>query len=137
MTDPTSCQRERPHRQDCNFLKIKINKQNAGHMPQMGYDTKTDGLTDRQSQCDFDFDSRYQLQVATTRCYIYETTARVRSSDRRPASAVPTRASPTGADLRGAAVAADTTHRQPSADQLGQLPARCLQNPACCVSGNL
>jgi hypothetical protein len=25
-TDPTSRQRGRPHRQDCNFLKIKINK---------------------------------------------------------------------------------------------------------------
>jgi hypothetical protein len=25
-------------------------------MPQMGYDTKTDRLTDCQSQCDFDFD---------------------------------------------------------------------------------
>jgi hypothetical protein len=25
-------------------------------MPQMGYDTKTDRLTDSQSQCDFDFE---------------------------------------------------------------------------------
>jgi hypothetical protein len=25
-------------------------------MPQMGYGTKTDRLTDRQSQCDFDFE---------------------------------------------------------------------------------
>jgi hypothetical protein len=44
-TDPTSRQRGRPHRQDCNFHKIK-NKQIAGHMPQMGYDTKTDRLTE-------------------------------------------------------------------------------------------
>jgi hypothetical protein len=55
-TDPTSRQTGRPHRQNCNFLKIKINKQIAGHMPQMRYDTKTDRLTDCQSQCDFDFD---------------------------------------------------------------------------------
>jgi hypothetical protein len=27
-------------------------------MPQMGYDTKTDRLTDCQSQCDFDFENR-------------------------------------------------------------------------------
>jgi hypothetical protein len=26
-------------------------------MPQMGHDTKTDRLTDCQSQCDFDFDT--------------------------------------------------------------------------------
>jgi hypothetical protein len=55
--NPTSRQRARPHRQDCNLLKLKINKQIAGHMPQMRYDTKTtDRLTDCQSQCDFDFD---------------------------------------------------------------------------------
>jgi hypothetical protein len=35
---------------------MKHNKQISGHMPQMGYDTKTDRLTDYQSQCDFDFD---------------------------------------------------------------------------------
>jgi hypothetical protein len=46
----------RPHRQNCNFLKIQPNKQIPGHMPQMGYDTKTDWLTDCQSQYDFDFD---------------------------------------------------------------------------------
>jgi hypothetical protein len=45
-TDPTSRQRGRPHRQDCNYLKIKINKQISGHMPQMGHDAKTDRLTD-------------------------------------------------------------------------------------------
>jgi hypothetical protein len=49
-----SRQRGRPHRQDGNFLKIKLNKQISGHMPQMGYDTKTNRLTDCQSQCDFD-----------------------------------------------------------------------------------
>jgi hypothetical protein len=37
-------------------IKIKPNKQIPGHMPQMGYDTKTDWLTDCQSQYDFDFD---------------------------------------------------------------------------------
>jgi hypothetical protein len=30
-------------------------------MPQMGYDTKTDRLTDRQLQCDFDFDLSYYM----------------------------------------------------------------------------
>jgi hypothetical protein len=29
----------------------------SGHEPQVGLDTKTDRLTDRQSQCDFDFAS--------------------------------------------------------------------------------
>jgi hypothetical protein len=36
-----------------------IDKQISGHMAQMGYDTKTDRLTDCQSQCDFDFDFDY------------------------------------------------------------------------------
>jgi hypothetical protein len=30
-------------------------EETSGHEPQMGLDTKTDRLTDRQSQCDFDF----------------------------------------------------------------------------------
>jgi hypothetical protein len=30
----------------------------SGHEPQMGFDTKTDRLTDRQLQCEFDFDKR-------------------------------------------------------------------------------
>jgi hypothetical protein len=34
-------------------------------MPQMGYDTKTDRLTDCQSQCDFDFDKGGAQSVAT------------------------------------------------------------------------
>jgi hypothetical protein len=32
-------------------------------MPQMGYDTKTDRLTDCQSQCDFDFDDYIRLET--------------------------------------------------------------------------
>jgi hypothetical protein len=32
-------------------------------MPQMGYDTKTDRLTDCQSQCDFDFDLLAKVEV--------------------------------------------------------------------------
>jgi hypothetical protein len=31
-------------------------EETSGHEPQPGLDTKTDRLTDRQSQCDFDFD---------------------------------------------------------------------------------
>jgi hypothetical protein len=31
-------------------------EETSGHEPQSGLDTKTDRLTDRQSQCDFDFD---------------------------------------------------------------------------------
>jgi hypothetical protein len=40
-----------PQKQDRNF-QTEI----SGHEPQMGLDTKTYWLTDRQSQCDFDFD---------------------------------------------------------------------------------
>jgi hypothetical protein len=32
-------------------------EETSGHKPQPGLDTKTDRLTDRQSQCDFDFDA--------------------------------------------------------------------------------
>jgi hypothetical protein len=32
-------------------------------MPQMGYGTKTDRLTDCQSQCDFDFDLDYWPRI--------------------------------------------------------------------------
>jgi hypothetical protein len=31
-------------------------EETSGHEPQPGLDTETDRLTDRQSQCDFDFD---------------------------------------------------------------------------------
>jgi hypothetical protein len=31
-------------------------EETSGHEPQPGLDTMTDRLTDRQSQCDFDFD---------------------------------------------------------------------------------
>jgi hypothetical protein len=31
-------------------------EETSGHEPQPGLDAKTDRLTDRQSQCDFDFD---------------------------------------------------------------------------------
>jgi hypothetical protein len=31
-------------------------------MPHMGYDTKTDRLTDCQSQCDFDFEFRRKTE---------------------------------------------------------------------------
>jgi hypothetical protein len=52
MTDPTSRQKESPEkRQDSNFEK-KI----SGQKSQIGLDTKKYWLTDRQSQCDFDFD---------------------------------------------------------------------------------
>jgi hypothetical protein len=79
--------------------------------------------------------------VVTSRYYVYnETTARLHvqqsPTSKRPttcpASAEPVRALPTGMNLRSAAVTADTTHRQPSADQLGRLPTRCPLNPACC-----
>jgi hypothetical protein len=32
-------------------------EETSGHAPQPGLDTKTHRLTDRQSQCDFDFES--------------------------------------------------------------------------------
>jgi hypothetical protein len=86
-----------------------------------------------------------QLPVATTCYYICETTARLRvqrsPTSKRPttcpASAEPARALPTCTNLRSAAFTTDTTPRQPSADQLSQLPARCPPNPACCGPGNL
>jgi hypothetical protein len=34
-------------------------EEKSGHEPQMGLDTKTDWLTDRQSQCDFDFENAF------------------------------------------------------------------------------
>jgi hypothetical protein len=49
-TDPSSRQRGRPTKN-----KTVTVKQISGHGPQMGLDTKTFWLTDRQSQCDFDF----------------------------------------------------------------------------------
>jgi hypothetical protein len=33
-------------------------EETSGHEPQPGLDTKTDRLTDRQSQCDFDFEKK-------------------------------------------------------------------------------
>jgi hypothetical protein len=33
-------------------------EETSGHEPQPGPDTKTDRLTDRQSQCDFDFEEK-------------------------------------------------------------------------------
>jgi hypothetical protein len=37
-------------------------EETSGHEPQPGLDTKTDRLTDRQSQCDFD------LTLAVSQC---------------------------------------------------------------------
>jgi hypothetical protein len=37
-------------------------------MPQMGYDTKIDRLTDCQSQCDFDFDLRIHSKMQLGSC---------------------------------------------------------------------
>jgi hypothetical protein len=42
-----------PHGEDSNFQT----EETSGHEPQQGLDTKTDRLTDRQLQCDFDFKS--------------------------------------------------------------------------------
>jgi hypothetical protein len=49
-TDQSSRQRGRPTKN-----KTVSVKQISGYKPQMGLDTKTYWLTDRQSQCDFDF----------------------------------------------------------------------------------
>jgi hypothetical protein len=38
----------------------------SGHEPQPGLDTKTDRQTDRQSQCDFDFEIRGRVCVASS-----------------------------------------------------------------------
>jgi hypothetical protein len=35
----------------------------SGRVPQPGLDAKTDRLTDRQSQCDFDFDQLYLITL--------------------------------------------------------------------------
>jgi hypothetical protein len=51
-TDPSSRQRGRPTKQDRNCQRII----NICPWAPMGLDTKTYWLTDRQSQCDFDFD---------------------------------------------------------------------------------
>jgi hypothetical protein len=55
----------------------------------------------------------------------------------RPASAEPTRALPTGKNLRSTSCTSAPAHRQPSAEKLGQLPTCCLPNPACCRSSTL
>jgi hypothetical protein len=94
MTDPTSRQRWRAHKQECNFLKIKINKQIFGHMPQMEHGTKTDRLTDCQSQCDFDLarNSHFHLLSVASHHQLPATTTTARqqhnylSGDRRSAS---------------------------------------------------
>jgi hypothetical protein len=82
-----------PYRQDSNFQQ---NKQISGHKPpQMGLDTKTDRLTDRQSQCDSDSDWLWlwrltqSLPVATTFTTRQQQT--YVSSDRWPASGQITR----------------------------------------------
>jgi hypothetical protein len=54
------------------------------------------------------------------------------SSNRQPASAEPTRALPTGKNLQSAAFTSAPAHWQPSAEKLGQLPACCPLNSACC-----
>jgi hypothetical protein len=43
-------------RQDDSYCKGQTCDLTSGHESQTGLDTKTDWLTDRQSQCDFDFD---------------------------------------------------------------------------------
>jgi hypothetical protein len=43
----------------------------SGHKPQMGLDTKTYWLTERQSQCDFDFDLGWELRIRTMRFQSY------------------------------------------------------------------
>jgi hypothetical protein len=43
-------------RQDDSYCKGQTCDLTSGYESQMGLDTKTDWLTDRQSQCDFDFD---------------------------------------------------------------------------------
>jgi hypothetical protein len=53
MTDPTSRQRGRHTWIGLTFKQ----EETSGHEPQAGLDTKTDKLTDRQSQCDFDLSS--------------------------------------------------------------------------------
>jgi hypothetical protein len=46
-----------PHGQAVTFKQEEI----SGRVPQPGLDDKTDRLTDRQSQCDFDFDFETQF----------------------------------------------------------------------------
>jgi hypothetical protein len=101
------------------FKKLKY--QIAGHMPQKGYDTKTDRLTDCQSQCDFDFDfaiDTVQLQLPVpnrsqpvTTSYHSLLYPQVNSTATRPAIAgrqgarllaEAARALPAGTNLRGA-----------------------------------
>jgi hypothetical protein len=54
MTGASSRQRGRLTKNKTVTFK---QQQISGHEPEMGLDTKTYWLTDRQSQCDFDFDS--------------------------------------------------------------------------------
>jgi hypothetical protein len=53
MTDPTS--RQRGRERTTHTVKVRP-ETTSGHESQTGLDTKTDWLTDRQSQRDFDFD---------------------------------------------------------------------------------
>jgi hypothetical protein len=106
-------------------------------MPQMGYDTKTDWLTDCRNVTLTAATGYQSLPLATTSTRQQQGYVSSKRLTTCPASAEPARALPTGVNLRSAAFTADTTHRQPSADQLGQLPARCPPNPACCGPGNL
>jgi hypothetical protein len=46
----------------------------SGHEPQMGLDTKTYSLTDRQSQCDFDSDFDFEQFKRQTRPLVRERT---------------------------------------------------------------
>jgi hypothetical protein len=47
-------------RQDDSYCKGQTWDLTSGHESQTGLDTKTDWLTDRQSQRDFDFDFQYK-----------------------------------------------------------------------------
>jgi hypothetical protein len=43
-------------------------EETSGHEPKAGLDTKTDRLTDRQSQSDFDFDYSQSVEGSTVEC---------------------------------------------------------------------
>jgi hypothetical protein len=56
LTDVPLVREGAPNEQDRHFHIRKKKKEKSGHEPQSGLNTKTDRLTDRQSQCDFDLD---------------------------------------------------------------------------------
>jgi hypothetical protein len=61
-TDPSSRQRGRP-----TITRLNVKQQYiSGHEHQMGLDTKTYWLTDRQLQCDFDF--AFDFELASKPC---------------------------------------------------------------------